>query len=153
MLAGNSKDPQGAALRRMHCAVADGRLSRPEHCEICGKTEDEVNADIEVRRGHATRVRHVLIAHHWRGYGYVNALDVWWVCTMCNGMLWGYHDGSLTLEEARAMWRTKQGVATVALAGGRMLRVRPEGNEVESRATCADGARRLNVDVLRCRPA
>lgn len=124
MRAGVSKDPSGAALVRVHRAIDESRLSRAERCEICGRTEDEVNADIEQRRGHATRKNHVIIAHHWRGYGYINALDVWWICTSCNGMLWGHHDGSLTLEGAKTLYRKKQGAASVALAGGRVLRLR-----------------------------
>jgi hypothetical protein len=113
------------AMRRVHHALDTGELIRAERCEICAKTETEIRADIAERRGQWRQTRHVITAHHQEGY--VNSLAVWWVCPMCNTMLEGHHDGSLTLEEARAMWRAKQGVATVALAGGRMLRVRPEG--------------------------
>lgn len=122
MTSSDSKDHLGAAFMRVHRAIDSGRLSRPERCEICGKTEVEVNADIEARRGHAARKSHVIHAHHYMGHEY--ALDVWWICTSCNGMLWGYHDGSLTIEDARAMWRARQGAASIPLAGGRVLHLR-----------------------------
>jgi hypothetical protein len=142
MRAGDSKDPKGAARAHVHRAIDDSRLTRPERCEICGRNEIEINADIEHRRGQATRTKHVLIAHHWLGYGYINALDVWWICTSCNGMLWGYHDGSLTLDAARAMWRRKQGAASVALAGGRVLHLRSDHQDAASN-TSSPAAERI----------
>lgn len=42
----------------------------------------------------------VLVGHHWRGYDF--PLEVWWVCRRCNVRLRGRHDGSLTLDQARA---------------------------------------------------
>jgi hypothetical protein len=132
MQAGDSKNPVGVAFVQVHRTIDDSRLARAERCEICGRTEAEVFADIEQRRGRASRRNHVIQANHWRGYEYRNALDIWWICTSCNGMLWGHHDGSLTLDAARAMWRRKQGAASIALAGGRVLRLRDDHQDAAS---------------------
>lgn len=111
------------AMRRIQRAVARGACVRADRCEICGLSEDEIRAAIAVRRGKCRQTRHVLTAHHEKGY--VESLSVWWVCPQCNTMLWGRHDGALTLDAARALWRQRQGATTIKLAGGRCLRLRP----------------------------
>jgi hypothetical protein len=142
MSVSNNYPIERSAWWRLRRAIDASRLLRPDRCEICGKTEDEINADIEARRGHASRRCHVIYAHHWRGYEYHNALDVWWICTSCNGMLWGYHDGTLTLDAARALWRRKQGAASVALAGGRVLHLRADHQDAASN-TSSPAAERI----------
>ena len=120
MINSRGRNLQAAAMMRVHRAVADGSIVKPDRCDICGMTEDQINAGIAARRGNATRKYSVLHAHHHKGYKYDNALDVWWICTQCNAMLWGKHDGSLTLEDARQMYQRKIGASSVVLAGGRV---------------------------------
>lgn len=110
MIAGDSKDPVGAAHRRVHRAVTAGLLVKLALCEVCG-----------IDNGKA------LHAHHHKGYQYAQALDVWWVCTQCNALLWGKHDGTLALEEARQMAERARGAGVVILAGGRVWQRLGEG--------------------------
>jgi hypothetical protein len=45
-----------------------------------------------------------LCGHHWRGYEYPT--DIWWVCDSCHTRMRVNrigHDGSVTLDDARAM--------------------------------------------------
>lgn len=65
---------------RVATEVRAGRMPQPGTCAVC---------DAKARTW----------GHHWRGYEY--PLDVWWVCSSCNRLL-TCHDGSVSLEEARA---------------------------------------------------
>jgi hypothetical protein len=59
--------------------------------------------------------------HHWRGYEY--PLDVWWVCSSCNRLL-DCHDGSVSLEEARARMpalKAGEGVPKMSRADGPLV--------------------------------
>ena len=70
------------ASRRVNQAVKNGTMTRSEQCEVCGKK---------------TKTH----GHHWNGHE--NCFDVWWVCQRCNNALRSYHDGSLSIEDARKM--------------------------------------------------
>lgn len=71
-------------------AIEEGRLTRADSCEVC-------NRDVS------------LVAHHWHGYSDEHATNVWWICHKCNTALRGteYHNGSVTLEQAREVVRQK----------------------------------------------
>lgn len=71
---------QALALRRISQALANGTISRAEKCALCGTVCKTV-------------------AHHHKGYDF--PFDVWWICYKCNGNL-RVHDGSMTMEQARA---------------------------------------------------
>lgn len=73
------RGPQRDAWLTLNEAMAQGLLSRPDACTVCGAVAP-------------------VVAHHWRGYHH--ALDVWWVCRRCNNSL-PHHDGSVSLEQAR----------------------------------------------------
>lgn len=82
-------------------AVKEGRLIRPDICELCGrsaKIATELSSIFRVGYG-----GYKLNGHHYNGYD--KPLDVWWICHKCNHSLCGRHDGSLTLEQARSMVR------------------------------------------------
>lgn len=111
--------PSQYATLQVRLALRSGRLVRLDHCEVCRRTPDEIRAYITERRGVCKLDYSPIHAHHFAGYD--QPLNVWWVCTECNGMLWGKHDGSLSLEEARAMWLQQRCRTPVVLAGGRVF--------------------------------
>lgn len=78
-------------------ALGRGLLVRPSTCEICRCKAH--------RNDTGYLVNDLMVAHHYAGYEKENALKVWWVCPQCNRRLQGYHDGSLTKEQARELVR------------------------------------------------
>src|SRR3990172_9659095 len=74
------------AHREVYKATKEGRLSRYDTCELC------------LAKGRMS-------GHHYNGYD--NPLDVWFICYSCNSQLRGYHDGSLTKEQARELIAAK----------------------------------------------
>lgn len=75
------------AHMKVHQAVKEGRLTPSDACELCssnGKT----------------------VGHHYNGWD--KPLDVWYICYSCNSQLRGYHDGSLTQEQARELIAAKE---------------------------------------------
>jgi hypothetical protein len=79
----SSGKKQSQAYVYLRQAVKEGRLKRSDFCELCDKKN----------------VR--LISHHWNGYDFENALNVWTICDRCNRLLKDRHDGSLTKRQAR----------------------------------------------------
>jgi hypothetical protein len=75
------------AHNEVYKAVKSGHLTRLDTCELCG-------------------VKARTVAHHYNGYN--NPLDVWYICYSCNSSLCGYHDGSLTREQAREVIAAKE---------------------------------------------
>jgi hypothetical protein len=107
------------AVRRVERALAKGTLTRATACQLCDRTEPEIRSYIEQRRGACKQTRSVIQAHHHNGYD--NPLDVWWICTECNGMLWHRHDGSMALAEARDTAAKRHLKQPIQLAGGRVF--------------------------------
>jgi len=91
-----------ATAKRAHTlvkqAIDDGKLTRPDRCELCGCNAAEWEA-IPWRKKLGRKFR--IYAHHWRGYEY--PLDVWWVCQPCNWKLRKKHDGMLIKEDAQEL--------------------------------------------------
>jgi hypothetical protein len=107
------------ASRRVERALAAGILIRPDHCEVCNRSESAIREYIAQRRGSCKQSRSVIGAHHHAGYE--DPLNVWWVCTECNGMLWDRHDSSLTLAQAQELYHLRHLEAPLHLAGGRIF--------------------------------
>jgi hypothetical protein len=86
-----------AAQQAVSQAVEEGRLVRPEACELCGEVPDP----ILVGKFGGSFYRTSIFAHHWKGYDH--PLDVWFICRACDGKLRGpeCHNGSISKEEAR----------------------------------------------------
>jgi len=86
-----------AAQQAISQAVEEGRLIRPEACELCGEVPDP----ILVGKFAGSFYRTSIFAHHWNGYDH--PLDVWFICRACDGKLRGpeCHNGSINKEEAR----------------------------------------------------
>lgn len=74
------------AMSQVAKALKDGRLIKPNQCELCDGES-------------------FLVGHHWKGYDGPDAIDVLWVCRGCNIILRGrkYHNGSVSKEESRAV--------------------------------------------------
>lgn len=70
------------AHNTVHKAVKEGRLAPSDACELCG-------------------TKGKTVGHHYNGWD--KPLDVWYICYGCNSQLRGYHDGSLTQEQAREL--------------------------------------------------
>lgn len=73
------KGKQAVALNRVSQAIQSETLTRGVSCQICDSDNN-------------------IVAHHWKGYEF--PYDVWWICNRCNVLL-PFHDGVLTLDEAR----------------------------------------------------
>lgn len=58
---------------KVNRAVARGQLTRPDHCEACGKFGPKNS------RGQAT-----IHGHHHKGYDAEHVLDVVWLCAPCH---------------------------------------------------------------------
>ncbi len=61
------------ARGKLHQAVYSGRVERPLHCERCGERPES-----------AADGRSLVQADHHRGYDDAHALDVWWICKVCD---------------------------------------------------------------------
>jgi hypothetical protein len=78
--------PGEVARDKLRKAVKRGAIIKPTQCALCG------NADS------------LIIGHHWRGYEY--PYDVWWICPSCNTFKDLRHDGTQSIEQARAIMAT-----------------------------------------------
>lgn len=101
----------------VHKAVKEGRLTRPDTCELCP-------------------ARGRMGGHHYNGYD--KPLDVWFICYSCNSQLRGYHDGSLTKEQARKLIAAKELarkwiVACQSKRDPNLWYLRFQGNEAQAR--------------------
>lgn len=74
------------AHQKLNRSIKSRKLIRKDYCEICGHNKE---TDPHLR----------IVGHHWKGYDF--PLDVWWVCSQCNGLFHDLHDGSLTIEKAK----------------------------------------------------
>lgn len=83
-------------------AVKEGKLDRPDTCELCGRRAKDIIAEYDSKYPEPLKNRNYPIeGHHWRGWHH--PFDIWWLCHRCNVRLMGIHDGSLTREEARKL--------------------------------------------------
>lgn len=77
--------------------VKRARLHRPDTCQLCNLNVVTYNLYRDLQRTKPARI----VAHHYNGYDH--PLDVWFICHHCN-MIVREHDGSLTLDQARAKY-------------------------------------------------
>lgn len=86
------------ATETLGLAVGQGKLTRPETCELCGRTPKPVLVRLKSGK---TIERPSIVGHHWQGYD--QPLNVLWVCHRCNARLAGpeFHNGSMTKEQSR----------------------------------------------------
>jgi len=100
------------AMAAVNKAVAQGILSRPKECQVCGSRAGAIlrhgsyTLTKGPRKGHTNswielEASGSIVAHHWAGYDQENWLNIWWVCRRCNVRLTS-HDGSQSLEQAKA---------------------------------------------------
>ena len=75
-----------SAYATVHRATKDGRLDKPDTCQVCG-----INCE-----------HHRIEAHHHNGHD--EPLNVWWLCSQCNGRLKGnkWHSGDSSLDDTQA---------------------------------------------------
>lgn len=91
------------AYKAVKKALRNKQLIRLNSCEVCNAT-----------LGNGARK---IVAHHHAGYAPENWLNVWWVCQSCNYRMCGRHNGSLTLEQAKAFvvnWSFKNWVESLS---------------------------------------
>jgi len=74
-----SASARALARREVAEAVADGRLSYPDACDLCGGVQ-------------ATMISRAIEAHH---EDYSRPLDVLWLCKSCHARVHGTHGGLL----------------------------------------------------------
>ncbi len=79
----NPSHPGEVARDKLRKEIKAGRIVKPDICQLCDSVTNEI------------------IGHHWRGYAY--PFDVWWICRSCNTHPQLKHDGSQSLEQARAI--------------------------------------------------
>ncbi len=81
----------GLAMIIVAKAIKEGKIQRPDRCELCHKVP-----------GPMSDGRTRIVAHH--AYGYDRPLEFWWICDLCNHRLPGYpfHSGQVSMEQARA---------------------------------------------------
>lgn len=77
----DASHPGEVARDKLRKEVKAGRIVKPDFCQLCGHSGN-------------------LLGHHYRGYAY--PLDVWWICHSCNTFPALRHDGTQTIEQARA---------------------------------------------------
>lgn len=122
----------GQAHREVFKAKKEGRITRPDACELCGS---------KGRTG----------GHHYNGYD--KPLDVWYICYSCNSQLRGYHDGSLTQEQARELIALRKQAAEWKVASQSKKNpdvwyLRFQGTETQARKRYQYKAKRMNGVAL-----
>jgi hypothetical protein len=79
----DASHPGEVARDKLRKAIKSGKIEKPTSCQLCEHDDS------------------LIFGHHWRGYAY--PYDVWWICPSCNTYDFLRHDGTQTLEQARAL--------------------------------------------------
>lgn len=120
------------AHKEVYKATKEGRLTRPDTCELCP-------------------AKGRMSGHHYNGYD--KPLDVWFICYSCNSQLCGYHDGSLTKEQARELIALKKQATEWKVVGQSKKNpdvwyLRFQGTETQARKQYQYKAKRMSGVAL-----